>query len=241
MRRDVQVSSRLNLAARSNAAELMDTDCVDQADYTRCLRDLARVNTVTLARRPTTAWLDRAIRRRAPGEPVTVYDVAFGHGDMLRAVAQWGRRRRRIVELRGVDMNPGAAAAACAASPGLELALETGDVLAARPDPAPDYIISSLFTHHLTDHQVVAFLQWMEQHARYGWFVNDLHRHELPYHGFRLLAVVMRWHRFVQHDGPVSIARAFKRAEWERLIAEAGVPAEVRWHFPFRLCVSRLR
>ena len=51
----------------------------------------------------------------------------------------------------------------------------------------------------------------MERHARHGWFINDLHRHPLPYHGFRLLARVMGWHRFVQHDGQVSIARAFKR------------------------------
>ncbi len=87
----------------------------------------------------------------------------------------------------------------------------------------------------------MAFLRWMERHARHGWFVNDLHRHALPYHGFRLLARAMRWHRFVQHDGPVSIARAFRRAEWQRLLAEAGVPGEVRWVFPFRLCVGRLR
>ncbi len=231
----------MSLAGRSDAAELMDTDCTDAADYARCLRDLAQVNTATLARRPTLAWLDRAMRRRAPGEAVSVYDVAFGHGDMLRAVARWGRRRGRPVALRGIDLNLGAAAAARAASPGLALDLGTGDVLAAEPDPAPDYIISSLFTHHLTDAQVVAFLRWMERHARHGWFVNDLHRHALPYHGFRLLARAMRWHRFVQHDGPVSIARAFKRAEWQRLLTEAGVPGTISWVFPFRLCIGRLR
>ncbi len=231
----------MSLAARSSAAERMDTDCTDAADYAACLRDLARVNTVTLARRPTLAWLDRAMRRRAPGEAISVYDVAYGHGDMLRAIARWARRRGRPIRLGGVDLNPDAAAAARAASPGLALALESGDVLDTVPDPAPDYIVSSLFTHHLTDAQVVAFLRWMERHARHGWFVNDLHRHPLPYHGFRLLARTMRWHRFVQHDGPVSIARAFRRAEWQRLLAEAGVPGQVRWVFPFRLCVGRLR
>ena len=231
----------MNLAVRSDAAELMDTDCTDEADYARCLRDLAQVNTATLARRPTLAWLDRAMRRRAPDDAVSVYDVAFGHGDMLRAIARWAKRRGRTVELGGVDMNPAAAATARAASPGLSLRLQTGDVLATVPDPAPDYIVSSLFTHHLTDAQIVAFLRWMERHATGGWFVNDLHRHALPYHGFRLLARAARWHRFVQHDGPVSIARAFTRAEWQRLLAEAGVPGEIRWVFPFRLCVSRLR
>ena len=231
----------MSFAARSDAAELMDTDCTDEADYARCLRDLSRVNTATLARVPTLAWLDRAVRRRAPGEAVSVYDVAYGHGDMLRAVARWARRRRRPVALRGVDLNPAAAGEARAASSGLALDLQTGDVLATVPGSAPDYIISSLFTHHLTDAQLVDFLRWMERHATYGWFVNDLHRHPVPYHGFRLLAWAMRWHRFVRHDGPVSIARAFTRAEWERLLAEAGVPGTIVWRFPFRLCVSRLR
>ena len=231
----------MTLSARSDAAELMDTDCVDAADYGRCLRDLARVNTVTLARRPTLAWLDRAMRRRRAGEAISVYDVAFGHGDMLRAVARWGQRRGRAVSLWGVDLNPSAPETARAASPGLALRLAAGDVLATVPDPEPDYIISSLFTHHLSDAQVVSFLQWMERHARHGWFVNDLHRHAIPYHGFRLLARLMRWHRFVQHDGPVSIARAFRRAEWVSLLAQAGVPGEVRWVFPFRICVERLR
>jgi SAM-dependent methyltransferase len=229
------------LAVRSNAAELMDTDCVDAADYARCLRDLARVNTVTLARRPTLAWLDRAMRRRAQGEAISVYDVAFGHGDMLRAVARWGQRRGRAVALRGVDLNPAAPATARAASPDLAMELAVGDVLTTLPEPSPDYIISSLFTHHLSDEQVVAFLQWMERHARHGWFVNDLHRHAVPYHGFRLLAWAMRWHRFVQHDGPVSIGRAFRMAEWRRLLDLAGVQGEVRWVFPFRICVGRLR
>jgi hypothetical protein len=83
----------------------------------------------------------------------------------------------------------------------------------------------------------------MERTARRGWFVNDLHRHPIPYHAFRLMARAAGWHRFVQHDGPVSIARSFRRADWRRLAAEAGLgpsSVEIRWHVPFRLCVGRL-
>ena len=81
----------------------------------------------------------------------------------------------------------------------------------------------------------------MERYAVRGWFINDLHRHPLAYHGFRLLGWAMRWHRFVRHDGAVSVARAFTTAEWRALVAEAGVPGVVRWRFPFRICVERLR
>jgi hypothetical protein len=59
-----------------------------------------------------------------------------------------------------------------------------------------------------------------------------------------LLSKIMGWHPFVQHDGPVSIARAFTAADWRALIAEAGLSSDtvrVAWRFPFRLCVSRVK
>ena len=230
-----------DLAARSDAPELMDGEGTDPAEYAACLRDLARVNTLTLARGATLRWLAGAMRRLDRDAAASVYDVAFGEGDMLRAIARWARRRGRAVRLGGVDLNPRAAEAARRASPGLELHLQTGDVLATTPVPPPDFIVSSLFSHHLTDAQVVAFLQWMERHARVGWFVNDVQRSAVCLALFRLLAWAMRFRPIVQHDGAVSIARAFRRADWHRLLAAAGVPGEVRWVFPFRLCVGRLR
>jgi hypothetical protein len=84
----------------------------------------------------------------------------------------------------------------------------------------------------------------MEETAKLGWFVNDLHRHKLPYHFFKIWSRLAGWHRFVQHDGPISISRAFVAAEWRNLIARAGIApdaAKVEWWIPFRLCVSRAR
>jgi hypothetical protein len=42
----------------------------------------------------------------------------------------------------------------------------------------------------------------------------------------------------VVHDSTVSIARGFLRDDWRRLTREAGVPAQIRWAFPFRWLVS---
>jgi hypothetical protein len=42
----------------------------------------------------------------------------------------------------------------------------------------------------------------------------------------------------------VSIVRSFRRADWERIATAAGVEPEsisIQWHFPFRLCVGRIR
>jgi SAM-dependent methyltransferase len=232
----------MDLSRRSTDAELMDEATTSPEDYARCLADLEMVNRVTLTHRPTLKWLDQATATLRPGAPISILDVASGHGDLLRAIHRWSVKRGITVRLQGIDLNPRSAAAAALATPAdMGITWITGDVFAYRPAAPPDFIVTSQFTHHLDDAQVVTFLVWLERHAAWGWFIADLHRHAIPYYGFRLLARLAGWHPIVRYDGTVSIARSFKRTEWERLTTVAGVLAEIRWHPMFRLCVSHLR
>ena len=237
---------QLNFAERSNQDELMDTEPVSFEDFRACLVDLARVNRITLAYRPTLAFFDRLLPfARRLGRPLEVIDVGSGYGDMLRAIDAWASRRGIAVSLTGIDLNPWSRMAAVeATSPSRTIRWVTADAFAFEPPQGIDVVVSSLFTHHLPDPLVARFLGWMEANARLGWFVNDLHRHPLPYHFFRHLAKLARFHRFVQHDGPVSIARAFATSDWRRLLSQAEIPhgaVEIEWMVPFRLTVGRLK
>ncbi|MEI9852907.1 MAG: methyltransferase domain-containing protein [Sphingomonas sp.] len=234
----------IDLSRRSTEVEYMDGEDVTPDEFAACMKDLALVNTVTLARRPTLAFIDRALRATAPDRVLTVMDVGFGEGDMLRAIGRLARRRGRAIRLVGVDLNPRSEVVAKAVTPpDMPIAYSTGDYADWPPDDAIDLVISSIVTHHMTQDEILRFLQWMEARAQLGWLINDLHRHLFPYYGFALLATVMRWHPFVRHDGPVSIARAFTRHDWDRLLALAGVSGDavVQWWFPFRYCVERVR
>jgi 2-polyprenyl-3-methyl-5-hydroxy-6-metoxy-1,4-benzoquinol methylase len=231
----------MSLATRSTADERMDTDCADYDDYRRCLRDLARVNTVTLTPRPTLAWLAREVAGR---KSFSLLDVACGHGDILRRISHWAERNGISARLDGVDLNPWSTRAAREATPASSrITYHTADVFTFQPEGGGfDYIISSQFTHHLTDETVVKFIRWMEANARRGWFIGDLHRHWFPYYGFGVLACIARWHPFVLSDGRISIARSFVRDDWRRLIRSAGLTdadVEICWNVPFRLCVAR--
>ena len=107
------------------------------------------------------------------------------------------------------------------------------------PERPFDFIITSQFTHHLTDAEVVEFLRWLPLHAARGWFIGDVQRHVVAYYGFPILARVFGWHRFIREDGQISVARSFHKAEWRALLAQAGISdASVTWQFPFRLCVA---
>jgi SAM-dependent methyltransferase len=226
-------------ALPSELPEWMDEPC-SYEDFRACLIDLGQVNRLTLSYRPTLAFLDR-IASAKPGKALSILDVGSGGGDMLRCVERWAKRRGIRVELTGIDLNPYAARAARELSPAKSaIQWKTGDAFAFT-EPV-DVVLSSLFTHHLEEPEIVRFLAWSEAVAGRGWFVNDLCREATPYKLFGLVARVMRWHRFVQHDGPVSFRRSFREDDWERMLLAAGVAGArvARWT-PGRLCVERVK
>jgi 2-polyprenyl-3-methyl-5-hydroxy-6-metoxy-1,4-benzoquinol methylase len=222
----------------------MDAADLSADEYAAVLADLAQVNRLTMAARPTIGFLARAARRAGGTGRLRLLDVGFGQGDMLRAIARWARRRGIAAELVGIDLNPNSAPAARAATPaGLAIDYRTGDYAALAGD-GWDVVVSSLVAHHMSDGQLHAFLRFMEAQARIGWLVNDLHRHAFAYHGFPLLGAALRWHPIVRADGRLSIARSFRRDEWRAILDEAGIApgaARIARRFPFRLCVERLR
>ncbi len=231
----------MSLAVRSREAEQMDAEDLDAETYARVLADLSRVNSLTLARLPTLAFLRRAVGRKSS---FRLLDVGFGHGDMLRSIARWAAQHGIAAELVGIDLNPNSAPAAEATTPAdLPIDYRTGDY-ADLAGAGFDLIVSSLVAHHMSDDQLIAFLRFMEREARIGWMVNDVHRLAIAHVGYPILARIMRWHRIVREDGTLSIARGFRPAEWVPLIAAAHIPddaAKVVRRFPFRLCVERLR
>jgi len=227
-----------SLAVRAIAEELMDADDLDAATYTEVVGDLATVNVVTMAARPTLNFLARgAVAMKS----FRLLDVGYGDGDMLRRIARWAARRGVEAELVGVDLNPRSEIAAKAHTPaGMAIDWRTGDY-AGLAGQGWDFIISSLVAHHMTHAQLVAFLRFMDQEAARGWLVNDLHRHRFAHWGFPILARLFGWHRIVQLDGTLSIARSYRPAEWPPILAEAGVTARTYRAFPYRLCVEHLR
>jgi SAM-dependent methyltransferase len=227
-----------------DSPEWMDGPC-SYEDLRDCLRDLAVVNRLTGAYRPTLGWLETVVGLDSPPGPLRIVDVGCGYGDMLRRIEIWAARRGLAVELIGVDLNPDAVRAAREATPAeSRIRFIAGNVYSCAQAQGADLVVSSLLTHHLSEAEIVHLLRWMESTARRGWFVSDLHRQAVPYHFFRAVAPVSGWHRFVHHDGPVSILRSFVPEDWRRMCAAAGLSAESvnidEWR-PARLCVGRAK
>jgi SAM-dependent methyltransferase len=241
------VTTAIDFSRRNVLTELMDSDETDFATFRDCLVDLAKVNRLTLAYRPTMRFFaDLARSGRLPRDrAVSVVDVGSGFGDMLRKIDRWAPRRELQLDLTGVDLNPWSARTAAEfTAPDRPIGYVTTNIFDFAPSQPIDIVISSLFTHHLDDASLVRFIAWMEANSTIGWFVNDLRRHPFPYYAFGIATRALRFHHFVQHDGPISIARAFDARDWRDTLAAAGLApgaAEIRPQFPFRLCVARVK
>jgi ubiquinone/menaquinone biosynthesis C-methylase UbiE len=168
----------------------------------------------------------RAIERFLPHEPdLLMLDVAAGGCDVGDALME--STACRIVAL---DVNPD----------GLKLAKRVlpvaGDALQLPfPDKSFDIVMASLFFHHVSDRDSPRVLAEMWRVSRRRVLVNDLHRHAIAYFSFKLLAALFSKSRMVQHDGPVSVRRAFRPDEMLKIAERAGVPARVYRSFPYRL------
>lgn len=234
--------ANVDFSRRSTQSELMDTEDVGFALFHECLQQLETVNILSLAYRPTLHWLGQMLRAEAPGATVSVLDVGSGGGDMLRRIEKWMRRRKLNADLTGVDLNPLSKQSAEHVTPAdMQIRYETSNIFSFDPSRQFDFIISCNFTHHLSEPELIRFIQWMDGHATRGWFINDLHRHWLPYYFIRTVFNALPFNRMMRSDGPISITRAFRAAEWRRILDDAGIPAarrSIQWFFPFRYVVA---
>jgi hypothetical protein len=191
---------------------------------------------------PNSPLVEKALSRDKSRQPVSILGIGSGGGDMLRKIWKWAQQRGRETYLTGVDLNPWSKQSAESVTPpDAPIQYESADIFSFDPDRHADFIISSLFTHHLTENEVVKFLRCMDTHATRLWFINDLHRHPLPFFLIRYVTRLLGFGHMVQNDGPISVARAFTAADWRRLVAEAGISLErisINWFFPFRYCVA---
>lgn len=223
-------------ATRSLEPERIDTGDYTPAEYERFLKEIRFINRATGDLRTLKKTLFRAIERDDQRE-FSVLDVGAGSGEMLGYIAQFASRTGRKAKLTGLDLNE-ISARTVAQNPAI--ATVRADALRMPfGDDSVDYAICSLFTHHLSDEQVINVLQEMSRVSRRGIFVIDLHRHAMAYALYQVFCVVFRLSPLVREDGSLSIKRGFKPTELLELGKKAGlVNASVKRYLVYRLALK---
>ena len=232
-----------DLDVRNRRPELMDAPSLARAQRAGALRTLARVNTLSgVAHR---IWAE-IHKLRGAGAPRTIrlLDIACGGGDVVVSLARRAARSGLDLEVHGCDVSPAALEVARENSKRVGVRAHFFELDALRGDIPDGYdvVCSSLFLHHLDEHEAVALLVTMAERTRRTLLVQDLRRTVAGYLlAFGVLRLISR--SVVAHtDGPRSVEGAFSMEEARDLARSAGLDGtrvEACWPQRFQLTWRR--
>jgi len=225
---------------RSHRLEHIDTGNYTAAEYEDCIGELQFVNRWMGDAHSLKATLLREVEAQRLTD-FSILDLGAGSGELLRVAATWARQTHRRLRAVGLELNERMAESILEESEHFaEISSVRGDALKLPfADAEFDYVICSLFTHHLLDEQVVQVLGEMSRVAKRRIFVIDLHRHPVAYLLYTTLGKIVLHNRLLRHDGALSILRSFKSDELLELAQRAGLrDVWIERHFPYRLVLS---
>lgn len=222
---------------RHDGPELMDGPALPEQDLFINYKELHLVNRWLGGYRITLKGVSSFTKK---GNSLSVLDVGCGGGDMLKVIADWGRKKGIPLQLTGIDLSVSAITYAkqnCWEYP--EIAWLQEDVFThLKQGHHYDVIMNTLFMHHFTDEQIVLLLSLMKSNGRQGFIVNDLHRHPFAFFSIKWITQLFSSSYLVKHDAPLSVLRSFRLAEWWEFLSKALVPnAAISWEWAFRYLI----
>jgi len=224
-----------DFAIRTLLPEKMDQPGVPAQETRQALRELETIN----------RWLGgyhvifNALERLdwSGNRAKRIIDLGSGGGDLLRAIANWAIRKKRKVDLIGVDWNPVMTEYARQESSVFpNIHFETMSVFDDRLlKHEADITMSSLFCHHFDNEQLIGLLQRMRELSSQAVIINDIHRHWFAYYAIKAITVLFSRTYLVKYDAPLSVARSLTRKEWEDVLSAAGFEHySLRWMWAWR-------
>ena len=220
---------------RTDKEELMDDFSIGGDLLRDTLDKLENINRWLGGNKGTLRGLKRILKNHPKEQEVFIVDIGCGHGDILRDIANFGRKKGYNLRLLGVDANPTAIAYAKELSTQYsEINFKTEDIFSKEfKNRTFDVVLATLFLHHFKEMQLVSFLKQAINQSKKGIVVNDLHRHKLAYYLFMLLSVFIR-NKMIIEDGLTSVLRGFTRKELEVISQKINVKAQISWKRAFR-------
>jgi ubiquinone/menaquinone biosynthesis C-methylase UbiE len=217
---------------RAECAEWIDSLEPSSADFAASFEDVARVNRFLGGTRAVRTSLPALLRDVPVDRPVRILDIATGSADIPRALVHAARAGRfgggRHLSITAVDNHPKVLALARERTPPdlyPEIRVERADAFALPyPDGTFDLALCSLAFHHFGYDRCVFLLKEMERLTTRGFLVNDLLRDWVACGLIWGLTRLVGANRLTQHDGPLSVRRAYTRAEYEQMLRDAGIP-----------------
>jgi hypothetical protein len=229
------MSFNINTKERSSQIELMDDFSVDGKLLHESLDSLANINKWLGGNLVTLNGLKKVLKKLDKNKPLTILDMGCGNGDMMREVAEFGKKSGYNFTLIGIDANQNTIDYAKELSVNYpEISYLNQDVFSEEfQNIQYDLVLATLFLHHFSEDDIVKLLASILKKASLGIVVNDLNRNKIAYYLFSFLCLFIK-NKMTKEDGLISVLRAFKKADLERITEKLNAKSTIQWKWAFR-------
>jgi ubiquinone/menaquinone biosynthesis C-methylase UbiE len=229
------------LRKRNRQPEWMDAIDADPAALSRSLAFIRWINSLLGYTRATISHLDRLSQDHKPGKIIKILDVATGSGDLPQAILRWAHQRGFDVKITAVDLHEATIFTASQLNADRRIQFIRADATRLPfADGEFDYVLTSMFLHHLEEQVAVTVLKEIDRVAAYGVIAADLLRSRRAYCWITLFTLFAN--PMVRHDARVSVAGAFTREELLALCNDAGFNyLKPHRHFGHRVVFSGVK
>lgn len=235
----------LNTKYRTDKPELMDDFSLEGEVLRDALDKIAKINTLLGGNKLTLFGVKKLIKNHQKETEILIVDVGCGNGDMLRYLADYGRKNNLIFKLIGLDANGFTINHARNLSvnyPNISYRCENIFDVKFKMIPS-DIVLCTLTLHHFKDDEIMKIMAVFYANANLGIVINDLHRSRLAYRLFQLVCFIFKLNTMSREDGLVSILRGFKKKELIDFSKRLGFKKyiiEWKWAFRYQWIISKI-
>lgn len=219
---------------RNSDPEWMDDPSLDPQVLQDAVDDINKINKWLCGFKFTLTAIRKQLQN-IDQDKITIVDAGCGDGAMLRYLAQYIRDSR--VQFLGLDFS------AASITTGKEKSKEFDNIRFCESDILKinladiecDILISTLTMHHFNDKEIVTFLKKFKQITTHSIIINDLHRSKIAFRLFQFICLTFIKNEISRHDGLISIASGFKRADLKRFSKLVPFKNDrIQWKWSFR-------
>ena len=227
----------INTKYRTNATEIMDDFALEGETLRDALDKIARINRLLGGNQLTLQGVQQLLKVISKDKEISIVDIGCGNGDMLRALAEYGKENNYSFSLIGIDANAFTISHAKTLSKEYgNISYECEDIFEAEfKSRHYDIVLCTLTLHHFKDEEILSLVKVFYENARVGIVINDLHRSAIAYRLFQALCFVFQLNDMSREDGLVSILRGFKKSELEQYSKKLQlINYAIYWKWAFR-------
>jgi 2-polyprenyl-3-methyl-5-hydroxy-6-metoxy-1,4-benzoquinol methylase len=227
----------INTTTRTQESEIMDDFSLEGEELRDALDKIAAINQLLGGNKLTLNGVRQLLKKEDKNEVITIADVGCGNGDMLRMLADYGKKEKFQFKLIGIDAN------AFTINHARQLSQKHDnidylciDIFSPEFEHIQyDIVLCTLTLHHFQDQDIVDLITTFKKNAHTGIVINDLHRSKLAYRLFAFICRIFTLNRMSREDGLVSILRGFKKEDLEAFSQKLNLKNySIHWKWAFR-------